>query len=104
MFAYSFLAMTADNILKPIAKGKFISSFGADNVPYIQLVAGAIIGVLMLSYSWGAARLPLKAVIPVTLAGLATLVGVFWALFKLQSDWVPAAFFVFNFLLGILLI
>ena len=104
MLAYSFLAMTAYNILKPISKGKFISSFGADNVPYIQLIAGAIIGVIMLSYSWGAAKLPRKAVIPVTLAGLAALVGVFWALFKLQADWVPAAFFVFNFLLGILLI
>ena len=51
MFAYSFLAMTAYNILKPISKSKFISSFGADNVPYIQLVAGAIIGVIMLGYA-----------------------------------------------------
>jgi hypothetical protein len=30
MFAYSFLAMTAYNILKPISKSKFISSFGAE--------------------------------------------------------------------------
>ena len=104
MFAYSFLAMTAYNILKPISKGKFISSFGADNVPYIQLIAGAIIGVIMLSYAWGAARLPRKAVIPATLATLAALVFLFWSMFKLQADWVAAAFFVFNLMLGILLI
>ena len=39
MFAYSFLAMTAYNILKPITRSKFISQLGADNLPYIPLVA-----------------------------------------------------------------
>ena len=57
MFAYSFLAMTAYNVLKPISKSKFIVSFGADNLPYIQLAAGALIGLLMLIYTWAIARL-----------------------------------------------
>ena len=34
MFAYSFLAMTSYNILKPITRSKFISALGADNLPY----------------------------------------------------------------------
>ena len=33
MFAYSFLAMTAYNIIQPITRSKFISSLGADNLP-----------------------------------------------------------------------
>ena len=39
MFAYSFLAMTAYNILKPITRSQFISQLGADNIPYIPLLA-----------------------------------------------------------------
>ena len=41
MFAYSFLAMTAYNILKPITRSKFISQLGADNIPYVPLVAAS---------------------------------------------------------------
>jgi AAA family ATP:ADP antiporter len=104
MFAYSFLAMTAYNILKPISKSKFIASFGADNLPYIQLIAGSLIGVLMLLYSWGVAKLPRKSIIPVTLCGLLGLVVMFWFLFRLQAQWVDAAFFLFGLILGILLI
>ena len=51
MFAYSFLAMTAYNVIKPITRSKFISSLGADNLPYVQLAAGLLIGVLMQVYS-----------------------------------------------------
>ena len=103
MFAYSFLAMTAHNILKPISKSKFISSFGADNLPYVELSAGVIIGVIMLVYAWGASRLQRKAVIPVTLAALAGVVMIFWLVWG-DSSWVSAAFYVFNRMLGILLI
>ena len=46
MFAYSFLAMTAYNILKPITRSQFISQLGADNIPYIPLVAAVAIGLI----------------------------------------------------------
>lgn len=41
MFAYSFLAMTAYNIVKPITRSKFIAELSADNLPWVQLGAGA---------------------------------------------------------------
>ena len=104
MFGYSFLAMSAHNILKPISKSKFIGSFGADNLPYIELSAGVIIGMIMLVYAWGAAKLQRKAVIPVTLGALAGIVLIFWVLWRLDAAWVSAAFYVFNRMLGILLI
>ena len=44
MFLYSFLAMTADNILKPLAAGVFIAEFGAENLPFMILVAGHAAG------------------------------------------------------------
>ena len=69
MFAYSFLAMTAYNIVSPITKSKFISDLGADNLPYVQLGAGVLIGVLMQLYSAGFGRLPRRWVIPATQAG-----------------------------------
>ena len=40
MFTYSFLAMTAYNIIKPATRSTFISGLGADNLPWVQLVAG----------------------------------------------------------------
>jgi ATP/ADP translocase len=43
MFLYSFLAMTAYNILKPLAAGVFIGAFGAENLPFMILVAGPLI-------------------------------------------------------------
>src|SRR5262245_12000945 len=96
MFVYSFLAMTAYNILKPITKSQFISSFGAENLPYIQLVAGLIIAVLMQLYSKGIARLPRRWVIPITIAGEGLLLLAFYALFRTEAAWVSAAFYVFG--------
>ena len=61
MFAYSFLAMTAYNILKPVTRSAFIKDLGADNLPYVLLVSGLIIGVLMTGYSWIIARLPRRS-------------------------------------------
>ena len=73
MFAYSFLAMTSYNILKPITRSKFITALGADNLPYVQLAAGIVIGVLMQLYSRAIARLPRRWLIPVTQAGAVVL-------------------------------
>ncbi len=64
MFAYSFLAMTSYNILKPITRSKFISELGADNLPYVLLVAGILIGFIMQGYSRLADLVPRKWVIP----------------------------------------
>ena len=78
MFAYSFLAMTAYNILKPITRSKFISGLGADNLPYVQLAAGLLIGVLMERYSALAKRVPRRFVIPATLGSMAAVLVAFW--------------------------
>ena len=42
MFAYSFLAMTAHNILKPVTGSTFIDQLGADNQPFVQLAVGSV--------------------------------------------------------------
>ena len=85
MFAYSFCAMTAYNIIKPITRSKFITDLGADNLPYVLLVAGFIIGVLMAGYTW----LMPAAAAPVGPAdrqvGMAALLVVFWFLFQTQA-------------------
>src|SRR4051812_25259126 len=58
MFAYSFLAMTAYNAIKPLTRSKFIASLGADNLPYVLLAAGFIIGILMTGYAFMMSKLP----------------------------------------------
>lgn len=104
MFAYSFLAMTAYNILKPITRSRFIADFGADNLPYVQLVAGVLIGVLMHQYTRAMSKLPRRSVLPVTQGGIIVLLVTFWALMRTDWPWVPVAFYFFGLILGILLI
>src|SRR4051812_49776978 len=71
MFTYSFLAMTAYNAIKPLTRSKFISDLGADNLPYVLLAAGLIVGILMAGYAWLMARLPRRWALPITQIGMA---------------------------------
>jgi len=104
MFAYSFLAMSAYNIVKPITRSKFISGLGADNIPYVQLAAGLLIGVLMQGYSVAVGRLPRRWVAPLTLCGMAGLLVLFWVLFRTAGEWVSVGFYLLGLVLGILVI
>src|SRR3954468_236245 len=104
MFAYSFLAMTAYNILKPITRSKFIGDLGPDNLPYVLLGAGILIGILMTGYSWLMARLPERGALPITQAAMAVMLFGFWFLFQTKATWVSVAFYLLALLLGVLLI
>ncbi|MBA2301752.1 MAG: HEAT repeat domain-containing protein [Acidobacteria bacterium] len=104
MFTYSFLAMTAYNVLKPVTRSKYISDLGADNLPYVLLVAGLLIGVLMTGYSWLIARLPRRGALAITQVGMAGLLIAFWFLFQTNARWTSAAFYLVGLILGILLI
>jgi ATP:ADP antiporter, AAA family len=104
MFAYSFLAMTAHNILRPITGSTFIDQLGADNQPFVQLGVGLFSGVLMHWYSNAARRLPPRRVIPITQLALVALLVVFWALLKSGMVWVTVALYSFGLLFGLFLI
>jgi ATP:ADP antiporter, AAA family len=104
MFAYSFLAMTAHNILRPITKSKAIDHLGADNLPYILMGSSVLIGVLMHLYGSAARRLPRQHVVPLTQSAIIVLLGVFWVLLKTEAVWVTIALYFFGQILGILLI
>jgi ATP/ADP translocase/CRP-like cAMP-binding protein len=104
MFAYSFLAMTAHNILRPITKSKAIDHLGADNLPYVLMASSVLIGVLMHLYGSAARRLPRQHVVPLTQSGIIALLGVFWVLLKTDAVWVTIALYFFGQILGILLI
>ena len=104
MFAYSFLAMTAYNAIKPLTRSKFIGDLGADNLPYVLLAAGFIIGILMAGYAWLMARLPRRWGLPITQTGMAVLLFVFWLLFRTDATWVSVAFYLAGLILGVLLI
>jgi len=104
MLACSFLAMASYNAIKPITRSKFIDSLGADNLPYVQLAAGAIIGLIMIGYSWLMAHLPRRWGLPITQAGIVGVLTVFWFLFRAGGTWVSVAFYVAGLILGILLI
>ena len=104
MFAYSFLAMTSHNILKPVTKSKFIDQLGSDNLPYVLLASSVLIGMLMHLYASAARRVPRKYVIPITQTVLVALLVLFWALLRNGAVWVTVALYFFGQILGILLI
>jgi AAA family ATP:ADP antiporter len=105
MFLYSFLAMTSYNIIKPLGRSSFMSSWGADNLPYVQLAMGVFIGLIMHAYVKTISLVPRRWTIPTTQAGMMALILVAWLLFTtINRDWVPAAFYILTLILGILLI
>ena len=104
MFAYSFLAMTAHNIVKPVFKSKFIDHLGADNLPYVLLASSVLIGILMHAYSVAARRLPRRHVVPLTQSALIVLLVVFWLLLRTGATWVTVGLYFFGQIFGILLI
>lgn len=105
MFLYSFLAMTSYNIIKPITRSQFIASLGADNLPYVQFVAGVLIGFLMQGYTFLMRGVLRRHIIPATQAGMAILLVVFWFLFTaIGADWIAVAFYILGLILAVLLI
>ncbi|HET9386190.1 MAG TPA: hypothetical protein VFO67_13645, partial [Gemmatimonadales bacterium] len=82
MFAYSFLVMTSHNILTPLTEGTFIKGLGANRMPWVQLAAGLLIGVIMQLYTYASGRLPRRRVIPATLALVVVLLLGFWVLLR----------------------
>jgi ATP:ADP antiporter, AAA family len=105
MFLYSFLCMTSYNIIKPITRSEFISSLGADNLPYVQFSAGVLIGFIMQGYTRVMRAIPRRHIIPVTQTGMAALLLLFWFLFTtIGQDWIAVAFYVLGLILAVLLI
>jgi ATP:ADP antiporter, AAA family len=104
MFLYSFLVMASYNVIKPVTRSKFIESLGPDNLPYVQLAAGALIGFIMAAYSWLMSRLPRSWRLAIAQGGIAFILLMFWFLFQFDLAWVSAAFYLLGLILGILLI
>src|SRR5688572_12616202 len=78
MFVYSFLAMTAYNIIQPLTRSKVIQSLGAVNVPWVILGSGLIISLLMLGYTRVVSTLPRRWALPITQAAMAVAMLGFW--------------------------
>jgi len=104
MFAYSFLAMAGYNVVKPATRSQFINSLGADNLPYVQLAAGLIMGFVIQGYTSAMRLLPRRWVFAATQAVMVGLLVVFWMLFQTGQQWVSVAFYLWGVLAGSLLI
>jgi AAA family ATP:ADP antiporter len=104
MFAYSFLAMAGYNIVKPATRSQFINSLGADNLPYVQLVAGLIMGFVIQGYTSAMRLLPRRWVFAATQVVMVGLLVLFWLLFQTGAQWVSVVFYLWGVLAGSLLI
>ena len=105
MSLYSFLAMTAYNILKPLATATFIDVHTAENLPIMILAAGPLIAVIMQAYTAVIARLPQRWVIQITQAGIVAVLIAFSVIFRVGAGWWSAiGIYLFRLILGVLLI
>jgi AAA family ATP:ADP antiporter len=104
MFCYSFLAMAGYNMVKPATRSQFINSLGADNLPYVQLAAGLIMGFVIQGYTAAMRLLPRRWVFAATQVVMVTLLVMFWFLFRTGQSWVSVAFYLWGILAGSLLI
>jgi len=104
MFSYSFLAMAGYNVIKPATRSQFINSLGADNLPYVQLVAGLIMGFVIQGYTSAMRLLPRRWVFAATQLVMVGLLFLFWGLFRTEQSWVSVAFYLWGILAGSLLI
>lgn len=117
MFSYSFLAMTAYNMVQPITRSKFISAHGAENLPYVVLASIVLIALLMQGYSNLGRLMPGRWIVPATQGGMVGLLVLFWMLYADPSrtgqdvraasavqGWVATALYWFGQIYAILLI
>jgi ATP:ADP antiporter, AAA family len=104
MFAYSFLAMAGYNVIKPATRSQFIDKLGAVNLPYVQLVAGLIMGFVIQGYTSAMRLLPRRWVFAATQLVMVGVLLLFWTLFKSEQSWVSVAFYLWGILVGSLLI
>ena len=104
MFCQSFLAMSAYNIVKPLTRAQFIQELGADNLPWVLVVSGVLVGFVMQLYSLAVSRLPPRWVQAATQIGIALLLIVFWALFRVGVPGTSVLFYFSGQILGVLLI
>ena len=105
MFIYSFLVMTAYNNIKPSATSKFIKDLGADNLPWVYIIAGVTLGIILQYYSRLVGKIPYRWVLPGTQVVVIGLLIGFWFLFKTGQEWVSGVFYFWGrLLLGIFLI
>jgi AAA family ATP:ADP antiporter len=104
MFAYSFLAMTSYNMIQPITRSKYITGLGAENLPYVQFVAGILIGIIMQGYLKATSLVPARWVVPVSQSALTGVLVLFWFLFQTGQEWVAVAFYVLGLIFAILLV
>lgn len=102
MFVYSFLLIWSYNIIKPITRSAFIKDLGADNIPWMPLVAGFVIAAFMAGYTWVVARVPERWGLPLIQGAMAGVLVVFWFLFKTESKAVAVAFYLWGLLFGVL--
>ena len=104
MFAYSFLAMTSYNIVKPVGRSKFIEVFGSENLPYGLMASVALVGVLMHLYGALLKRVGRQHVIPLTQFLLSAVLVALWILLRAGAAWGTLALYLFGQVFGLLLL
>ena len=106
MFLYSFLVIASYSIMKPLTRAQYIDDLGADNLPYVLLASGLVIGFCMQGFTRVTAVLPPRSVIPLTLSAVSALLVVFWVLFESGQGqtWTSIAFYLLGQIFALLLI
>lgn len=104
LFGYFFLLTSLHNLLKPARNSVFLSTAGAENLPWAYIASAFVSAAATVAYGSWVARLPRRAQVLGTQGVVAvTLVG-FQLLLRSPGPWIAGAFYVWVNLFTLLLV
>jgi len=92
LFAVFFLLITFQYAARTVRQSTFVDALGASRLPIAYLLVAACGWPFLALYVRYADRIPRHRMIAGTCSGVATLLVVFWWLYRAPQPWVPAAF------------
>jgi ATP/ADP translocase/HEAT repeat protein len=96
--------ITSYYVIKPVRNSLFIDRLGADNLPYVYIIAALFVGLVISFYSRFADRIGRQALVLGTFAFLASNLLIFWWVLRKEALLTSGAFYIWAKLYPLLLV
>jgi AAA family ATP:ADP antiporter len=105
MFSYIFIIITSLQILKPVRNSLFLTRFGVSQLPYVYLLVGVVVGVIIFLYTRFARKIRLGRLVSYSLIVSITILLLFRILLSgdHRSGFLAYAFYIWVETYGVIL-
>lgn len=104
LFACFFLLITFQYATKSVRQSTFISTLGAEKLPYVFLLVALFSYPLLVLYSRLVDRLPRHLLSAATSGAIGASMVLFWWLYQFPWEWVPVAFYVWASIMYVMIV